>query len=106
MDDYKLALDMLNEIPLGWVVLVIANIPIYMLLVFTIIGDWEDIKEALRFLATPRLISIFRGEDIDDSWSTMKVFFVLLISVLTVVTEYFYIIPGISPSLAEFLRGL
>jgi hypothetical protein len=106
MDDFKLAIDMLKEIPLGWVVLAIANIPIYLLLLFTIIGDWEDIKEAGRFLLTPRLISIFRGEDVDDSWSTMKVFFVLLISVLTVVAEYFYIIPGIAPSLAEYLHSL
>jgi len=59
----------------GWVVLGISNIPVYIFLAYVFFKDWDDFKEAVVFWFTPDIISVFRGEFIDDMWGEMKLGF-------------------------------
>lgn len=50
----------------GWVILGIANVPVYFGLGWVFFKDREDFYECIRFWLTPDLISLFRGECVDD----------------------------------------
>jgi len=61
------------------VVLLIMNIPIYKFIFNLIFVSTEDFQESLRYVFTPDLISLFRGEYAKDWYGEMKVQFFVLV---------------------------
>src|SRR5437762_14327389 len=59
-------------------ILVFANIAVYVLIGWMIFGTWGNFFEAVRFWFTPDIISLFRGEYWEDRWESMKLGFWLL----------------------------
>ena len=59
---------------LGWIILVVVNIPVCWLLGWVVFKDWGDFWECVKFWLTPDIISAFRGEWIEDQWAQMKLF--------------------------------
>lgn len=57
------------------IVLIVVNIPVYLLLGKMIFGDWEGFGEAIGYVLTPDIISLFNGERAEDFFATMKFFF-------------------------------
>lgn len=50
----------------GWIILAIANIPIYYFIGKIFWDDWGEFWESLRFWITPNLISMINGDYWDD----------------------------------------
>ena len=77
-------------------ILAVVNIPIHIFLAKLMFGGWEGFKEAICFLFTPDIFSIFSGEYIGDRWAEAKLglFFVLCVlqwfGGLSLVTKLFY----------------
>ena len=57
-----------------WVNLGILNIPVFLVLGKLVFDGWSGFFECLRFWLTPDVISLFRGEWLDDWWGTLKLF--------------------------------
>ncbi len=57
---------------IGWVILIGANVPVYWLIGWVIFGNWGEFRECIRYLLTPDIISLFRGERGEDWWAEMK----------------------------------
>jgi hypothetical protein len=56
----------------AWIILGVANLPLYFAIAWTLFADREEFLEALRLLVTPDIISMFRGEYLEDRWATVK----------------------------------
>jgi hypothetical protein len=63
----------MNQI--GWIALVVANIPVYFVLGWLFFGDWDEFLESLQFWITPDVISLFRGEWEEDWWAEIRFWF-------------------------------
>ena len=50
----------------------VVNIPIYLLIGKVLFEDWQGFFDALRFLLTPEIFSMFNGEYWDDVWAELK----------------------------------
>jgi hypothetical protein len=72
---------------IGWIVLAIVNIPVYIGFGWVFFGTWDDFLEAVRYKLTPDIISLFRGEYWEDWWAETKFSFWLLSCALFVVAE-------------------
>jgi hypothetical protein len=59
----------------GWIILAVANIPLYWLVGWVVFKDSGDFWECIKFWLTPDIISLFRGEWMEDQWAQMKLFF-------------------------------
>lgn len=58
--------------PTGWLILIVANIPVYIVLALVWFRDKDGFLEGIKYLATPDVISWFRGEYEDDRWARFK----------------------------------
>ena len=76
----------MNWILLG--VLVVANVPLYLLLGHTFFGGWDGFLEALRFWLTPDVWSLFKGEYWEDWSAEMRLFIFVVVCVAAVAAEY------------------
>lgn len=66
-----------------WMILVAANLPLYVGVGKVIFGSFGEFWECLKFWLTPDVISIFRGEWEEDMWAELKMLcFVLACAVL------------------------
>ena len=70
-----------------WIVAGVAAIGMMALTFRGFFRDADDFRESLRFVFTPDLFSLFRGEYWEDVWGTLKfdVWFALGIAVLVAV---------------------
>jgi len=60
--------------------------------------DWSGFWECLKFWQTPDVISMFRGEWIDNKWARLKLFIWFGLSIGTAILA-FYQLPGMFPHL-------
>lgn len=72
--------------PLPLIVLVVLNLPLFGLL-STIFFHQEGLGGALKYWFMPDLVSLFRGEYIDDQWAEAKLLIYAIVCGLTVVSE-------------------
>ena len=56
----------------GWIILGVANAPLYFVLGWAFFKNWAGFWECARFWITPDIISLFRGEYWDDWWASFK----------------------------------
>ena len=78
----------MDAITKHWIILSFLNIPVFLGLGKLIFDDWSGFFECLRFWLTPDFISLFRGEWIDDWWSTAKLFVFVAICASVVYGEH------------------
>lgn len=90
MEEYRLALDMIRDISLAW----------------ALFRDFEGFIEGLAYLATPSFLSRLRGEHVEDSWATLKIYLLLGLCALTVYEVKVNFIPWALPSFAAYLDSL
>lgn len=83
---------------IGWIILGVVNIPVYVLLGWIVFNSWDNFGEAVVFLFKPDIFSAFQGEFWQDRWAFMKLVFFLGACGLIVYTEAKYIvIPYVVP---------
>lgn len=58
----------------GWLILIVVNIPISIGIGWVIFSTWEEFFECVKFWLTPDIISMFRGEWVEDTWAELKLF--------------------------------
>lgn len=75
----------------GWVILVIANIPVYLLMGRGFFKDWWEFFEAIEYWFTPDIVSGMRGEWHDDRAATLKLLVWLALCIGAVVVEGVFI---------------
>ena len=73
------------------IVLVLVNIPLYLLIGKVFFGGWEDFWDAVKFWLTPDLFSLFKGEYWEDCWAEMKLGFFIIACGGCVFGEYMLI---------------
>jgi len=71
-----------------YVILIAANIPLYLAVGWGIFSTWENFWEALRFCFTPDVFSMFRGEWAHDMWGEVCIGLWLAVCGLTVYGEH------------------
>ena len=82
----------------GWVILAVANIPLYVVVGSCFFKDWDDFGSALVFWIKPDLLSALHGEFWDDWWAETKLGFMVICSVVLVWGEGVYlVIPHVLP---------
>jgi hypothetical protein len=59
----------------GWIILVAANLPVYLGLIWVWFKDSEEFVQAILFWVKPDILSLFRGEYVDDRWAEIKLGF-------------------------------
>jgi hypothetical protein len=69
-------------------ILVVINVPVYVVLARWILGGWEGFVEAVRFWATPDWLSMFRGEWEADWEAEMKLGLWAIACVAAVAVQY------------------
>lgn len=69
-------------------ILIVVNFPVYRKLMACFVGDTDGLKESLRYLLTPDIVSAFRGEYREDRWATVKICFFVVACILAVAAEY------------------
>jgi hypothetical protein len=71
----------------GWIILMVANLPLYWLVGWVLFKDWDNFWDCIKFWLTPDIISLFRGEWIEDQWAQMKLFVWLTLCAGAVLAE-------------------
>jgi hypothetical protein len=71
----------------GWIILMVANLPLYWLVGWVLFKDWDNFWDCIKFWLTPDIISLFRGEWIEDQWAQMKLFVWLALCAGAVLAE-------------------
>ncbi len=57
---------------LYWIILILINIPVYLMLGKLIFDGWDDFFEAVVYFIKPDWWSISDGEWLEDKWATLK----------------------------------
>jgi len=73
----------------AWVILLIANLPVYWLLGWVVFREWEEFFECVRFWLTPDIISAFNGEYFDDIWGEMRLGLWAVLCGVSIYSEYY-----------------
>ena len=79
----------LDSISVG-ILMVLGNIPIYLVLGRIVFGSIEKFGEAFRFYITPDLVSLMFGEFLRDFWQSLKFVLWLILCISAVRLEYVY----------------
>ena len=74
-----------------WLILIVANAPVYIGLGWVIFDSWEGFGEALYYLIRPDMWSWIQGEGVEDWWAEFKLFIWLGGCALVVAGEYYLI---------------
>ncbi|HNW93586.1 MAG TPA: hypothetical protein PKM88_11815 [bacterium] len=76
------------EHPVLLALLAVLNLPVYGYILRLFFDDHDEIKESLRYVLMPDIISALRGEYWQDRWATLKVTGAALTCTLIVAAEY------------------
>lgn len=81
----------------GWMILIVANLPVFYAIRRLIFPTWEDFGEAVRFWLTPDLLSMFRGEWAEDQWNELKLLVWIALCAGCVWVEYLLLVKYVLP---------
>ena len=70
------------------ILVVVINIPVFMLVGWVIFKDWEGFWEAIKYWIMPDWISMLRGEYFDDFLSEAKLLYFAIVCGALVFVEY------------------
>jgi hypothetical protein len=71
----------------GWIILALANLPVYWFIGWVIFKDLATFWECLKFWLTPDFISWLRGEPFDDWWGELRLGYWVVLCVCAVYGE-------------------
>ena len=71
----------------GWIILIVANVPLYWLIGWVFFKDWADFWECVKYWLTPDIVSLFRGEWTEDRWAQLKLGFWIFLCIAAVYGE-------------------
>lgn len=71
----------------GWIILVIVNIPVYIALGWVFFRTWDDFWVAIEYWATPDIVSLWFGKYWEDWWMEFKLFCWAAFCVVFVIVE-------------------
>lgn len=71
-----------------WVVLIVANTPVYAAIGWVMFDGFEGFFESLKYAIKPDILSWIQGEGIDDMWNELKLFGFVALCGLLVYGEY------------------
>ncbi|MFZ4575688.1 MAG: hypothetical protein ACOYN0_14935 [Phycisphaerales bacterium] len=71
-----------------WIILVAANIPVYVGLGWLVFRTWEEFTDCLGYWFKPDIISWFDGTHWEDIWAELKVFLWLAMCAFMVAAEH------------------
>lgn len=80
------------------VVLAVLNVPVYWMLGRLFFPSGADVYDTVRLLLTPRILDLLRGEAFDDQWAHFQVGAWLLLCIVSVASEHYFIrhhFPGV-----------
>ena len=72
---------------IGWIILVIANIPVYIAIGWIFFRTWGDFWAAIEFWTTPDDVSLMFGEYWEDFWAEVKLFFWAISCIAAIIAE-------------------
>lgn len=75
---------------IDWLILLAVNVPVYLFFGWLFFDSWIEFFESIAYFFTDNLISAFRGEYWDDTWSSMKFILWLACCVITILIEVHY----------------
>lgn len=70
------------------IVLILVNIPVYRFLFRLFFVDEEDYDKSVKYVFTPNLLSLFRGEYFKDRMATARLKFYIFLCAIVVILEY------------------
>ena len=82
---------------LSWIVLILLNLPLFGLL-SGIFFRQEGLAGVLKYWFMPDLVSLFRGEYIDDQWAEAKLLIYAIVCGLAIFSELSFLeahVPGL-----------
>lgn len=71
-----------------YLILFVCGLPFMLMLGKLLFSSWHGFWEALRFTLTPDLVSIFRGEWLEDQWTSLKLIIFLLLCAAALVLAH------------------
>lgn len=72
----------------GWAILIVANTPVYWLIGYALFNSWDDFLESVKYVFTPDILSMLRGEWEYDHWGTIRVAAWVLLSIGAVLVQW------------------
>jgi hypothetical protein len=76
----------------GWIILIVANILVFVLIGSVFFKGWDDFGEGIWFFFKPNLISLLQGEYWEDVWATLRLVIFLALCAALVWAEGTYIV--------------
>ncbi len=73
----------------AWIVLVVLNVPVFLLAGRWVFGGWDGFKESVRFAIQPDWFSFWRGELVEDWQEGIRMLIFLLVCAAAVLAEAF-----------------
>jgi len=73
-----------------WLILIAANIPLYLVVGKVFFGSWAEFFDTLRFWLTPDIVSAWRGDYWADNWAELKLFVFMALCAGAVYSEHRY----------------
>lgn len=67
-----------------WPILIAASAGLSLGIGWVMFDSWDDFWEAVKFWLTPDIVSIFRGEWVEDRWAELKLFYFLALCAMAV----------------------
>ncbi len=71
-----------------WLILILANAPVYFAIGWAIFDSWEGLGESLYYWIRPDMWSWIRGEGVEDAWAEFKLLFFVLACAACIWGEY------------------
>lgn len=72
-----------------WIVLILANTPVYLLFGKAVFDDWDGFVECVKYWLMPDIISWLNGEGVDDWWAELKLWWWLAGCAVVVVGKWY-----------------
>jgi hypothetical protein len=88
-----------------FLVLIVVNVPVYVLIWRALFGDWDDFTEALYHWVSPWWLAWLRGESVENSWARVQLLAFGALSLAVVVGE-FAALRKSAPGLARWLSSV
>ena len=74
--------------PFLLLILIVLNFPIYRILMEEFFGDIGNLKDSVWYWFTPDIISVLKGEFLEDKWAELKLGFYIGACSSVVAAEY------------------
>ncbi len=58
----------------GWLILIVLNVPVFIAIGWVLFSTWDEFFACVKFWLMPDIVSLFRGEWVEDWWAEFKLF--------------------------------